>query len=175
MIRWCGQMLSPPSALLAIVPHALVRADARFPALLASAPPALVRADARPSAIFGPTPCGLLSALFASAPPALVRADSRPPALLALAPDSLMRADARPPALLAMASGLSAAPWLNRGRPGSLYSIIDSYLNTNNRFFRPPRVSRCVSSVYFLGHRAKPLTGLNRRAPKGRPTRKPPP
>jgi hypothetical protein len=37
-----------------------------------------------------------------------------------------------------------------------------------------PRVLQCVSSVNFEGHRAKPLTGLIRRAPKGRPTRTPP-
>jgi hypothetical protein len=43
-------------------------------------------------------------------------------------------------------------------------------------------VSRFVSSVYFQGHRPKPLTGrahrpkpLTGRAPKGRPTRPPPP
>ena len=28
----------------------------------------------------------------------------------------------------------------------------------------------CASSIYFEGHRAKPLMGLDRRAPKGRPT-----
>jgi hypothetical protein len=32
----------------------------------------------------------------------------------------------------------------------------------------------CVSIVYLESHRAKPLTGLNWRAPKGRPTRPPP-
>jgi hypothetical protein len=36
-------------------------------------------------------------------------------------------------------------------------------------------VPECVSSVYFQGHRAKPLKGLKRRAPKGRPTLYPDP
>ena len=35
--------------------------------------------------------------------------------------------------------------------------------------------SLCVSSFYFQGHRAKPLTGPIRRAPKGKPTRTAPP
>jgi len=35
-------------------------------------------------------------------------------------------------------------------------------------------LKECVSSVYFEGHRAKPLAELNRRAPKGRPNGPPP-
>ena len=38
-----------------------------------------------------------------------------------------------------------------------------------------PPPYQCVLSVYFQGHRAEPLTGLLQRAPKGRPTRTPPP
>jgi len=43
--RWCWQ--TPPPALLAFAPSALVLADARAPALLAFASLALVLADAR--------------------------------------------------------------------------------------------------------------------------------
>jgi hypothetical protein len=45
--------------------------------------------------------------------------------------------------------------------------------NTNKQHIsiRVDLFSGCVLNVYFQGHQAKPLTKVNRHAPKGRPTR----
>jgi hypothetical protein len=56
-----------------------------------------------------------------------------------------------------LSSGLSDAPWLNSRRPGSLYSIIEH--------------EEILLLLLLLP--SKPLKGLNRRAPKGRPGRLP--